>query len=167
MEVYSLKGSNGVLKVYDDRAVISRNTINGIIYQGIKGEKVFFYSNLSSVEYKKPSILTTGYIKFITAGTIERKQDVGLFGISSSKSLKDPNTLTIPYTQKVLEKSNEIYEYILKHINDSRNVTIIQNNNPQNENSNLDEILKFKKLLDEGVITQEEFNKKKKELLDL
>ena len=28
-----------------------------------------------------------------------------------------------------------------------------------------DEIIKFKKLLDEGTITQEEFNKKKKELL--
>lgn len=30
-----------------------------------------------------------------------------------------------------------------------------------------DEILKFKQLLDMGVITQEEFDKKKKELLDM
>lgn len=32
--------------------------------------------------------------------------------------------------------------------------------------STADELLKFKKLLDEGVITQEEFYKKKKQLLD-
>ena len=30
-----------------------------------------------------------------------------------------------------------------------------------------DEIFKFKKLLDDGVITQEEFDKKKKQLLDM
>lgn len=33
--------------------------------------------------------------------------------------------------------------------------------------SSADELLKFKSLLDQGVITQEEFNKKKKELLGL
>lgn len=32
--------------------------------------------------------------------------------------------------------------------------------------SNADEILKFKKLLDEGIITQEEFERKKQELLN-
>ena len=32
--------------------------------------------------------------------------------------------------------------------------------------STADELLKFKKLLDEGVITQEEFYQKKKQLLD-
>ena len=38
-----------------------------------------------------------------------------------------------------------------------------QNNIP----SVADELLKFKQLLDAGVITQEEFDKKKKELLNL
>ena len=36
---------------------------------------------------------------------------------------------------------------------------------PLKESSVADELIKFKKLLDEGVITQEEFNKKKSELL--
>ena len=39
-----------------------------------------------------------------------------------------------------------------------------KNNN--NSFSQADEILKFKKLLDEGIITQEEFDKKKQELLN-
>lgn len=36
---------------------------------------------------------------------------------------------------------------------------------PLNQSSVADELIKFKKLLDEGVVTQEEFNKKKRELL--
>jgi len=36
---------------------------------------------------------------------------------------------------------------------------------PLNQSSVADEIIKFKKLMDEGVITQEEFSKKKNELL--
>ena len=38
---------------------------------------------------------------------------------------------------------------------------------PMDEDDIAEEIRKFKSLLDEGVITQEEFNKKKKQLLNL
>jgi hypothetical protein len=38
---------------------------------------------------------------------------------------------------------------------------------PDNLNSHADEILKYKKLMDNGVITQEEFEKKKKQFLNL
>jgi hypothetical protein len=40
------------------------------------------------------------------------------------------------------------------------------NTNNSNTSSNADEILKFKKLLDEGIITQEEFERKKQDLLN-
>lgn len=36
---------------------------------------------------------------------------------------------------------------------------------PQSKSDNIDLLIKFKQLLDDGVITQEEFDKKKKELL--
>ena len=42
-----------------------------------------------------------------------------------------------------------------------------QNQHKNNSFSNADEIAKFLKLKKEGVITSEEFEKKKKELLDL
>ena len=166
MEEFILKGSNGILTVYEDRAVISRNTINGVLYQGVKGEKSFFYSSLSSIEYKKPSFIANGYIKFITAGTIDHQQNAGLFGISSSKSLKDPNTLIITYSEKTVNIANEIYEYVLNKIRQSKTNDVSTQNNIVNNTSCADEILKFKNLLDKGIITQEEFNKKKKELLN-
>lgn len=42
-----------------------------------------------------------------------------------------------------------------------------ENNNSVAATSNVDEILKYKKLLDEGILTQEEFDAKKKQLLGL
>jgi hypothetical protein len=43
----------------------------------------------------------------------------------------------------------------------------LEENNKVVETSNADEILKFKNLLDSGIITQEEFDAKKKQLLGL
>lgn len=43
----------------------------------------------------------------------------------------------------------------------------IRENKYTNTNSNFDEIKKLKNLLDSGAITQEEFDKKKKQLLNL
>lgn len=44
---------------------------------------------------------------------------------------------------------------------------ISKDNTNNKETSNADEIIKFKSLLDQGIITEEEFNIKKKELLGL
>ena len=47
-----------------------------------------------------------------------------------------------------------------------KKISECKNNNVNIINtSNADEILKFKKLLDEGIISQEEFERKKQELL--
>ena len=46
--------------------------------------------------------------------------------------------------------------------------TLNENNLTQNiQLSDTDELLKYKKLLDDGIISQEKFNEKKKELLNL
>ncbi len=45
--------------------------------------------------------------------------------------------------------------------------TIVVNQNAQSIQSDSEEILKFKKLLDDGIITQEEFEAKKKQILGL
>ena len=95
MEIDTIKCTNGLLKVYEDRAVISRNTVMGFVSQGLKGDKVFFYKDLSSIEYKKPSFFANGYIKFVTAGTQETKQNIGMLGNTTFEASKDPNTLIL------------------------------------------------------------------------
>lgn len=159
MEIFNLKCTNGLLKVYEDRVIISRNTAAGFMAQGLKGEKTFFYRDLTSVEYRKPTLWANGYMKFIIAGMSETEQNLGLFGSTTTEAAKDSNTLILrAFNKEKVKESEEIYSYILQKISESKNVKT-------SNNSNADEIIKFKQLLDSGVITQEEFNKKKQELL--
>lgn len=159
MEVFSLKCTNGLLRVYEDRVIISRNTIGGFISQGLKGDKTFFYNDLTSIEYRKPNIWGNGYIKFITPGTREINQNLGTLGDTTIEGIRDGNTLILrAFKKEIPKKSEEIYLYILKKISESKQ-------NETTNSSNADEIMKYKQLLDNGAITQEEFDKKKQELL--
>lgn len=81
-------------------------------------------------------------------------------------NLINTQTKTDSFTYKTLYKSAQDALSTLQIICDTiesekANITISQSNIP----SVADEILKFKKLLDDGVITQEEFDAKKKQLL--
>lgn len=160
MEKFRLKCTNGILIVYEDRVIISRKTALGFFSQGLKGDKTFFYKDLSSIEYKKPSIFANGYIKFVTAGTNEVKQNIGFLGNTTLEASKDSNALILrAFNKDIPKESEEIYNFILKRIREYKT------NNIQHNISNADEIMKFKKLLDEGIITKEEFENKKQELL--
>lgn len=161
MEEMKLKCTNGLLIVYDDKIIISRKTAMGFLSQGLKGDKVFFYKDLSSIEYKKPSFFANGYMKFITAGTNETNQNIGILGNTTKKALQDANTLILrAFNKEIPILSDKIYQYILNKISNTKNGNI-------SINSSADEIMKFKKLLDDGIITQEEFDNKKKKLLNL
>lgn len=159
METFILKCSNGILKVYEDKVVISRNTFGGFISQSLKGDRTFFYSDLTGIEYRKPTIMGNGYIKFISAGTQETNQGIGKLGMTTANAIKDPNTLILKaFNKEIPKKSEEIYNYILEKIHKEKASNT-------NSISNADEIMKFKQLLDQGIISQEEFEKKKQELL--
>ena len=71
------------------------------------------------------------------------------------------NGITETFVIKILKKGIE--QEIKKAINVARNNT---NTSERNfTTSNADEIRKYKQLYDDGIITQEEFEKKKQELL--
>lgn len=162
-KIMELKCTNGILYVYEDRVVISRKTVAGFISQGIKGEKTLYYNDLTSIEYKKPSIWANGYIKFIVPGSKESNQSVTILG-TTKEAMQDPNSLILrAFNKKIPEESERIYKFIIQKIKDSKINKV--DNTKNNINSTADEILKYKHLFDEGIITKEEFEKKKQELL--
>lgn len=59
------KGSNGQVEAYLDRVVIRRKGIFGYVAQGVRGDRTIYYSEITGVEYKKPTMLAHGYIQFI------------------------------------------------------------------------------------------------------
>ncbi|MBP3695193.1 MAG: SHOCT domain-containing protein [Thermoguttaceae bacterium] len=140
--IFELNGVDGQLAVYDDKVIISRKGAFGFILFGGAGNKTIRFSSIRSVQFKAGSIWTNGYIQF---------------GISGGRE-KD-NTVIL----RAGEQSNigaKIQEYIEKRIEE------INSPKPSPSMSAADEILKLKQLLDMGIITQEEFDKKKKQLLE-
>ena len=123
---------------------------------GIKGDKTLYYSDVTAVQYKRPGILA-GHIQFSILGGHE---DTG--GVLSASG--DENTITFNKGSECL--AEKVVEYInqkLKEIKVAKNQgTIIQQ-----AASSADELKKMKELLDMGIITQEEFDAKKKQLLGL
>ena len=104
---------------------------------------------------KKAGILTVGYIQFSVLGGVESRRGL-------NEAVDDENTVTFdsPQTKTAEAIKNKIYE--LQNQAKGNNGVI---QNIVNQVSGADEILKYKQLLDAGVLTQEEFDRKKQEIL--
>lgn len=161
-EIMKLKGTNGIVYAYNDHVVISRKTITGFLAQGIKGNRKIYYQDIKAVEYKKPTIWANGYLQFITNAELATNQRVGIIGTSSA-AMADANTVILSAIhRKTGRESQRMNDYIVKQIDAFKH-----GNAPEQIDSPADELAKFKQLLDDGAITQSEYDAKKKQLLGL
>lgn len=144
--------SNGKYHVVVENGYL-RWTSKGVLNyltQGSKGEKSVPIKSITAVQIKRPR-LTAGYIQFAYSGASESKGGV-------LDAVKDENTITFS-SKKELKQAEELKALIESLQNESNQST------PQS--SDADELLKFKELLDEGAITEEEYEAKKKQILGL
>lgn len=150
---YILKGQNGQLYVYEDKIKITRKGIAAFIFQGLKGEKNIPISEIKSIQVK-PRKITLGYIQFGIGGAIENQG-----GVNAANY--DENTITFSdwSLNKYVEEIKRFIESAM--LDNKKQNTILQ------ATSNADEIKKYKELLDLEIITQEEFDAKKKQLLGI
>lgn len=145
------KGHNGTLEVYDDKIIIKRKGVLSFLTQGLKGDKEIYIKNLSSIQMKKTNMLTNGFTQFPFLGGKEAKG-------SLMEATRDENTIMFTSVQQsIFEKAKIIIEDILRNNSMSTNSLNI---------SIADEIEKFALLKDKGVLTEDEFNQKKKDLLN-
>lgn len=152
-EVFHLDGGVGdILCVYEDRVVIQHKGVLNFFAMGMKGDKTLYYSDITSVQYKKPGF-TAGYIQFSLPGG--RENTGGVMGAS-----QDENTITL--NSKVASEAEKVVEYINNKLREAKSGGSVQA-----ALSPADELKKFKELLDMGVISQEEFDAKKKQILGL
>ncbi len=110
------------------------------------GTKTIKYRNILGVQFKKASGIILGYIQFETASSSGRSN----FGSENSWTF-DANCNDI---------AEEVVEYVNNKIEECYN-----EHSGKTTMSNADEILKYKQLLDSGIITQEEFDEKKNQIL--
>lgn len=123
-----------------------------------KREKTIPIRNITSVEVKKPGALVVGFIQFSIAGGKARDSSFTFTG-GAFDAVQDENSV-IFQDKLSYETALEIKEYV-ENYSEAPNVTAPANN------SSADEIVRFKNLLDQGIITQEEFDAKKRQLLGL
>lgn len=156
--IYSFKGyMNRHIEVYEDKAIIKvKEGLGSFLTQSLDhGEKTIYYSDCLGVQFKKNSVLGgVGYLQFETAS-----------GLVNHRGSNQFNENTFPFFNSVSnEKMEEVANYVKKKIDEAHRAKNQIGGSPV---SSAEEIKKFKDLLDSGIITQEEFDAKKKELLGI
>ena len=158
---YCLVNSTGkILDIYENKVVFTSTKSTSTIVTGLvfgtsmtQGEKTIYFKDAIGVQYK-PSSIADGYIQVETAAG----------GVSTSSSQYSGENAIQFSGKKSNEEAEIIVAYIRKQIENIKNAPsggVIQQLSPA------EELKKFKELLELGVITQEEFDSKKKQLLDL
>jgi len=152
--IYEFNGGVGdILWVYEDRIVIKHKGIMNFFIMGTKGDKTLYYSDITAVEFKKPG-WTAGRIQFSLPGG--RESTGGAF-----EAAGDENTIT--FKTEMTSQAESVVDYINERL---REIKTGQTKSNVNSVSIADEIIKFKQLLDAGIITADEFEAKKKQLLN-
>lgn len=146
------------LEVYDDYLIIyfmPSGTVANLARGGGLGGKRIDFTDITSVQFREVTT-AVGFIQFSYPGSVESKGGVG-------DALNDENT--IPFRNDQEKEAKEIYDYIIARRAELKKApaqaTVVQQTSP------VDEIRKYKALLDEGIISQDEFDTKKKQLLGL
>lgn len=145
--ITKLKGTNGIIYLYEDKITISRKTFGGFAAFGMIGDKTFFYNAIQGIEYNG------GFLRIIPKGMDYKSYRIG----ETMRAQKDDNVIML--TPLKTKQAKEICEIINKKVNEIGGCVNISNIGMANE------IREYKKLLDDGIITEEEFEKKKQELL--
>lgn len=151
MKSYKFKVPKTFIEIENNIVTIKRKGLLNLATQGLKGDKSIPFRNITAIQIKKPG-LTNGYIQFSQHGMMESKK--GLWDANA-----DENTVTL-VSKTEYEQALEIKE-LIENANNNETTQQVQTTDAT------DEIRKFKSLLDEGILTQEEFDAKKKELLGL
>lgn len=151
----SKHGGRTEIKIDDFGITIHRKGFMNAVNQGLKGDKTIPYSSISAVQLKKPG-LTNGYIQFSVMGGNESRG--GVFAAT-----QDENTVMFAgkKTTQEMEELKQIVEDKIRELHQPQQQSAAQ------PVSDLDQLKKLKELLDAGIVTQEEFDAKKAQILNL
>ena len=128
----------GTALLKEDAIVISKRSF----WRGVdRGEKHIRYEDISAADLDRKGIISPGAIQIYTSGH------------------------QVSIRKNKAKKLEPFFKELTKRINEAKAKKTIPNQS--NESSQADELRKFAQLRDEGIITDEEFKTKKKEILGL
>lgn len=142
--ILKISGGTSHLELYNDYLVIKPSNI-----QKLSGSaKTIPLDSVVTVSIEKP-FLKTPYLQVITAGMVPQKGD-NLKGASANVVLIQPGSMS---------KAKKLQEYVASY---KSKATV-----PQQRSSSIEELEKLAELKEKGIITQEEFDAKKKQILGI
>lgn len=145
-----------IIKVDDQKIVITRKGVNSFFNRGGGGDHVIPMSTVTGVDFKEAGI-TGGQIKFSTIGG--EKKSGGLGSLPPFNGSIYNNENGIIFRKKHNKEMEQIKDFVESKL-------LSKNENKSNSNlSVVNELKKLKDLLDEGAITESEFNQVKSKLL--
>lgn len=147
------RGVNGLVAVTQSMVYMVRGS-------AIERKVIKSYSlnSISSIELRKPGLMTNGHFQIITSGNTDRTKRFS----SAFDYAKDENTIMISVMHGNYEEFVAIEQliYDLRDKNHSE-----QNSKTSPSEDNFEKIKKLNELYMSGIITEEEFKEKKSELL--
>ncbi|MGG0885911.1 SHOCT domain-containing protein [Brevibacillus parabrevis] len=152
--IYEAHGVNGSLIIYPNRILISRQT--SIVARGSRlYDKEISLKSLSAIQLKEPGMFSNGFIQFSFSGGKESKG--GMFD-----AVKDENSIVI--NKKQLDSFKKAKDMIYDLMNKNETATT----QPQaSSDDSLDQLEKLAALREKNIISEEEFNAKKKQILGI
>lgn len=148
--IVEAQGHNGQLELTDTVLRIKRKGILAFMTQSLKGDKEILISQISSIQFKKANAFTNGYIQFAFLGGREAKG--GLL-----QGTQDENTVLFRVSQ----------QGAVEALRDELQRRISAATSKPSQSSSLDDLEKLATLRDKGIVSEEEFQQKKKKLLGL
>jgi hypothetical protein len=141
---YTFKKPNTTVELSDDGVIFKRGKNDLMIHKALRGDTKVLYSQIQEIKFKEAST-SNGYLQLSTP----RSSMVGILRTvdqpqNAVKFKRDQN-------EEALKLKSEI-EARMKN---------------QSSKSDLSSLKELKSLLDEGIITQEEFDLKKKQILNI
>ncbi len=150
-----VKGYTGQLVITEKKIIIKAKGLGGFLAKGpLAGDKEIPIKSITAVDYRKAGMLANGHLQFSIQGEMGHKG--GGFSNTSDEN-------TVIFTKKQGDdfmKAKELIEELMEKVDHSQGTTV-------NQLSPADELKKFGDLRDQGLITEDEFNAKKKEILGL
>lgn len=143
------KPTKTTVTLNDSEIIINRKGLNNFLNVGLTSGKTIPISNITAVQFKEAG-LSSGYIQLSVLG------DKGQRGLTANT---DENT--IMFSKKYQDHALRIKDII------ENKITNKLSSEQTNIKNNLKQLKTLKELLDSEIITQDEFNQKKKQLLDL
>ncbi len=135
------RGKNGNIELYADRLVIYRKKS--------RGDKTILLTSITAVQFRQPGWLTVGYIRFAFSGGQEFKGNL-------QSAARDENAILFG------KKSSGAFDELRQAVED-----MMARPTERPRTNTLDEVERLADLKERGIITDEEFTAKKRQLLGL